>query len=228
MRGSWTSKLGMVVAIGAMAVLAGVLAPSASAVSATVSIGSLEMNVESEGTVELDALGVPEPGLGAWTVDVHYNPEVVTLLECSPEHGGICNAEFAENAARVTGVSVFGLTGDSSLARLVFGCKKVGSSDLALSLDVLADATVGGPQPIDAALSHGGVTCTEEPAKLLGDADCNGELSAIDATLILQYGAKLIDSVPCPDSADVNGDGAINAIDAAIVLQIVAGLLEPD
>jgi hypothetical protein len=225
MGGTGSKKLGMVVALGALAVLAcGLLVSGASAGGAKVSITSLDLLVGSEGTVELGALEVAEPGLGAWTIDVHYNPEVVTLLECSAEYGGICNPELAANAARVTGVSVYGLKGDSSLARLVFGCKMVGSSDLALSVSVLADATVGEPQPIEATLLHGDINCSEEPPKPAGDADCDGELSSVDAQLILQYGAELVDSVPCPDSADANGDGVINAIDAAIILQIVAGL----
>jgi len=228
MGGLLSKKLGAIIAMCVLTVLGlGLLRSSAaSAVGPAVSIGSLETGVEFEGKVELEALAIAEPGLGAWTIDVHYDPEVVTLLECGAEHGGLCNTHFAENAVRVTGVSAKGLDGDNFLATLFFGCKKVGSSDLALSLSVFADATPGGPQPIDANLLQGGITCTEGHDKLLGDANCDGEVNAVDATLILQNGAKMIESLPCPDLADVNGDGAIDAIDAAIVLQKVAGLID--
>src|SRR3990172_2827968 len=127
MGGLLSKKLGAIIAMCVLTVLGSGLLPSspASAVGPAVSIGSLEMGVEFEGKVDLKALGIADPGLGAWTIDVHYDPEVVTLLECGAEHGGICNAHFAENAVRVTGVSAKGLDGDSFLATLFFGCKKV-------------------------------------------------------------------------------------------------------
>jgi len=58
-----------------------------------------------------------------------------------------------------------------------------------------------------------------------GDVDCDGEVTSIDAALILQLDAGLVASLPCQAAADVNADGAANAIDAALVLQHVACLL---
>ena len=63
------------------------------------------------------------------------------------------------------------------------------------------------------------------PAGLPGDANCDDTINSIDAALVLQLSAGLIDSPPCPGSADVNGDGSINAIDAALILQYGAGLI---
>lgn len=226
MRGLRT--FGTVAALVAVAGLTWGLASTASAgAGPAVLISSEEGGLDSEVKVDLVALDFDEPGLGAWTVDVHYNPEIVTLLDCDAEHGGICNKEFADNAARVAGVSAAGLVGDSYLASLTFACKKEGSSDLLLSIDVLADGTLGDPQEVDADLLHGEITCSEKKheEEKPGDADCDGELSAVDATLILQQSAELLDEVPCPDGADQNGDGQVNAVDAAIVLQEVAGLI---
>ncbi len=58
-----------------------------------------------------------------------------------------------------------------------------------------------------------------------GDVDCDGSVSSIDASLILQLDAGLLDSLPCAQNADLNGDGEINSVDAALVLQRVAGLI---
>jgi hypothetical protein len=60
---------------------------------------------------------------------------------------------------------------------------------------------------------------TATPATQPGDVNCNGVVNAIDAAVILQYGAGLIATLPCPEAADLNGDGRVNAIDAAILLQ---------
>jgi TolB protein len=59
-----------------------------------------------------------------------------------------------------------------------------------------------------------------------GDVNCAGVTNAIDAAIVLQYGAGLIGTLPCEDDADVNGDGDIDSVDAALILQYTAGLLD--
>jgi hypothetical protein len=68
-------------------------------------------------------------------------------------------------------------------------------------------------------------TATEEPAKECGDVNDDGAVDSVDASLILQLKAGLIDSLPNADSADVNGDGEITSVDAALLLQFSAGLI---
>jgi hypothetical protein len=60
----------------------------------------------------------------------------------------------------------------------------------------------------------------------VGDVNCNGEVNSIDAALLLQLVADLIDSLSCQENADTNEDGTINAIDAALILQYVAGFID--
>ena len=69
-------------------------------------------------------------------------------------------------------------------------------------------------------------TPTPDPdLRLVGDANCDGLVNAVDAALILQYKAGLLGPISCADEADVNEDGSITSIDAALILQFTAGLL---
>ena len=192
-----------------------------------IAISSLELNLDEEGKVVLYGDFFDEPGLGAWTIDVYYNADLVNLVECGAEHDGICNPEFAGNAARIAGSRAEGLKGEFVLASLWFTCKGEGESHIELDIKVLADGTLGDPQPVEAEVKHGVIYCFEkQEEKLLGDADCSGEVTSVDASWILQYSAGLVEKVPCPDLADVNGDGHVDAVDSAIVLQKVAGLID--
>jgi hypothetical protein len=51
-------------------------------------------------------------------------------------------------------------------------------------------------------------------------------VDAIDASLILQLTAALIQPFDCDGASDVNHDGFTNALDVALVLQYVAGLID--
>lgn len=67
---------------------------------------------------------------------------------------------------------------------------------------------------------------TDFPAPLPPDVNCNGSLDSIDASLVLQLSAALVDSLPCDALADANQDGRTNAIDASLILQYSAGLID--
>lgn len=62
---------------------------------------------------------------------------------------------------------------------------------------------------------------------LLGDVDCDRDVDAIDATLVLQFAASFLGGLPCLEQADVTSDDRVDSIDATVILQFVAGLL-PD
>lgn len=68
-------------------------------------------------------------------------------------------------------------------------------------------------------------TATPKPPCLVGDVDCNGVVSVIDAALILQFNAGLLDELRCRGVANVDDEQGIEAVDATLVLQFVAGLL---
>jgi hypothetical protein len=70
-------------------------------------------------------------------------------------------------------------------------------------------------------------TASDLPAPQTGDADCSGTITSIDAALVLQFDAGLIDilTFTCLLVADVNEDGTTNALDATLILQFAAGLI---
>lgn len=59
-----------------------------------------------------------------------------------------------------------------------------------------------------------------------GDADCDGATNSLDALLVLQADAGLLEaSVPCRAAADVNMDTLLDSRDAALILGFAAGLV---
>lgn len=73
-------------------------------------------------------------------------------------------------------------------------------------------------------LSEGPISAGSLPQPS-GDANCDSTVNSIDAAIVLQFDAALIDRVPCPLEADVSFDGMVNALDASIILQHEAALL---
>jgi len=153
------------VAVGAFLVVAQV-----SAVSGTLSISSPTIDPGGQGTADLRS-NVPSPGLGAWTVDITYDPAAVSVASCAPAQGGVCNPNFAANKVRITGASANGLTGDTSLGTITLHMLAAtasacgAASPLSLATNVFADATIGNPQNITlTSTTNGTVTCAAAPA----------------------------------------------------------------
>lgn len=214
-------------------------------VPATIRMGSGTADAGEQVSVDLEALNIPPPGLGAWLIDITYDRAVVTAVACVPQAGDVplCNADFAQDAVRLVGVSRSGLAGDITLALITFQCATAGFSTLDLTVQTLVDATFADPQDIAAFVENGGINCVElpthtpsptrtatptrtpTPSRLMGDANCSGTVDAVDALFILQFEANIAASLPCPWNADVHQDGSMDSIDAALILQLVAGLI---
>lgn len=157
LKGWGLGLLAVAAVVGALA-----LAATVSAISGEVSIGSATAAPGAEASVDLAASVPDDPGLGAWTLDITYDPSVVSVADCSPEEGGVCNPAYTDDTVRVTGASATGLVGDTTLATITFECGDAeGESDLSISINVLADATIGAPADIDATTSDGSITCAE-------------------------------------------------------------------
>ncbi len=128
--------------------------------SPTVSMGSATVVVGESGEVTLEILNFESPGLGAWTVDVLYDANLLTLLDCeSQQESSVCNPEFASDMLRIVGATGDGYEGDTQIGRLTFQCDAAGESALALSVVTLADGTLGDPQLVAAHVEGGSITC---------------------------------------------------------------------
>ena len=167
-------KIGILVGIGAALVAVLVLAGSALAQDGGVSVSDGSADADGSGDVTVDVLDVGGEGLGAWTIDIEYDNDLLTASDCEAEEGGVCNPEFTDNSVRVTGASAGGLDGDKVLGTITFDCDGEGESDLTISLSVFADATIGDPQDLipTASVSNGTFTCGGETG---GDDDGDGD-----------------------------------------------------
>jgi hypothetical protein len=174
----------------------------------TARIGSGNGGANNFMAIDLEGIEAPEPGLGAWTLYVGYDPSVVSVSGCAAFQDGVCDLQPEDNRILVTGASANGLEGNFPLATLVFQCSgEAGSTDLDLFVEIWAYATAGfdksPPEGVD-----GSITCREPfvpsvtrkptatPAPVLPPA---GSASAADRTagwpyalLALAGGATLV------------------------------------
>ena len=184
-------------------------------------------------TLTLETLNIPDPGLGAFTIDVSYDPSIIEPTAFAPGPGFdslVCNPAHTSDTVRCTGVRAgAGAVGDLALADLTFevDAGAVLGSQSPLAVAVVTLANVDG-QAIGADTKDGAIT-----VGLHGNVNCDGDVDAVDALFILQYvvGLKQAgDQCPPPPgalylpAADVNCDNDVDAVDALFVLQYVVGL----
>jgi len=220
----WKALVAAAIGVGA----ACIIAAHALAGGSELTIGSVTLLPGEDAQMRLEASDVGSPGLGAWQIDIDYDPDVLTAVSCVAGPGGYCNLDFGPSTVTIVGADADGMRGDAVLGTVRFRCNEVGASALALTAVEFADATMAAPQPINVDVTHGSINCLEpEPPEeeLTGDANCDGVVNSIDALIVLQYVARLRNTVPCPDLADYNNDGRITSIDAALILQDDAGLI---
>jgi hypothetical protein len=118
-------------------------------------------------TVPLQALSVPEPGLAAFTIDVHYDPAVLDATACEADPDGVfgfafCNPDFDDDltppdTVRLAGIDAMGVPGDPLLANLTFHCRSEGTSDLDVVVGQFTDRN-GVEFPV--VEQDGSITCT--------------------------------------------------------------------
>ncbi len=153
-------RLGFIVAaVVAVAFIGGLLAAQVSAAAHGVDVHDGKAAVGETTTVDVGAHDMADPGLGAWTVDVTYDPAIVTVVSCDEgEEGFDCLDNTDENKVRFVGFLSGGLVGDTVLGSITFMCDVEGTSPLVVDVVELLDGSAPG-QPIEATVVDGSVTC---------------------------------------------------------------------
>ena len=124
----------------------------------TVHVDSLVMAVGEEGSVELSITDIADR-VTAWTIEITYDAEVISVVDCLPRKGGVCREDLGVGRLQVTGASATGLTRDTVLASITVQCEKLGNSPLALS--VVAFSTGLNMPGEEVQIEDGAVTCAE-------------------------------------------------------------------
>ena len=155
-------KLGLLATAAVLALVGGLMVAQVSAQEPSLSVGDGEAAPGDDVTVQVIA-NVPD-GLGAWTLDISYDPDVATATDCEGDSGGVCSPDYLADGdtVRVTGASP-GLDEESVLADITFTCADAeGETDLTVAVSVFQDAGVGDASlPIDITPSNGSISCAE-------------------------------------------------------------------
>ena len=156
-------KLGMIGAAGVALVAALLLITQAWGASGTLWL--TDANTTPDGTATVDVVAeVGDPGLGAWTLDVVFDLDLLNVVDCEEFAGSVCNPDFKGGTlVRVTGASASGHDEETVLATITFQCKGEGVATIDAFVEVFADATIGDPQPIDVEVLRGEFACKEAP-----------------------------------------------------------------
>ncbi len=102
----------------------------------------------------------PSPGIGAFTVDIYYDPSVLTATSCTSSIG-LCNVAYSSISVRAVGASAFGFEGTVDLADITF--EATGPVGWCSGLDPNV-VTLADPEGTDLAASvFGGGVCISAP-----------------------------------------------------------------
>ena len=191
--------------------------------------------------VPVDMEDVPEPGAGAVTFEVQYDPSVLSPSTCNADPNGLfdiaqCNINYDDDginpdSARITLVSTGGIAGTERLAEITFDA--IGGPGSTSSLDVVVSTFA---DPAGTAISVIDIDDTitiNSIESASGDVNCDSVADAVDGMFILQYDVGMraaSDQCPPPTSTlyinncDVSDDGVCGSVDSLFILQCDVGI----
>ncbi|MCP4169043.1 MAG: M28 family peptidase [Chloroflexi bacterium] len=197
--------------------------------------------IAEDGTVQIqvDMLDIPGTGVGAATLDISYDPDILRATACAFDplgrfDTGICHPSFendgvAPDVVRISLISVSGRSGSLPLAEITFSAKTTLSVPSPLSLLIHEFADPEG-RPIAVAPIDGAVIAPESE---LGDVNCDYAVDIIDALFIMQLDAGMRNTAqncPTPENTlneancDVSQDNQCDTVDALYIMQCYSGI----
>jgi len=191
--------------------------------------------------VPVDMEDVQEPGAGAVTFEVQYDPSVLSPSTCVTDPNDLfdfaqCNMNYDDDgvnpdSARITLVSVGGIVGTEQLAEITFDAIGAPGNTSPLNVVVITFADPTGA-PIEVTDIDDTVTI-DSIESASGDVDCNNVVDTVDGMFIMQYDVGMrtaSDQCPPPsntlyvNNCDVSGDGLCGSVDSLFILQCDVGI----
>jgi hypothetical protein len=108
-----------------------------------VSILPASTEVAAGGSLDLMVqVAPPSQGLGAWTIEVQYDPSVLSPTKCATPQSltEVCNASYNGSTILLAGISANGITDTETLATISFSA--VGSSGTSSAVSPVLDSFV--------------------------------------------------------------------------------------
>lgn len=174
---------------------------------------------------------IPEPGLGAFNIDVSWDSSLLVNTDCESAVG-LCGFAFSDNTIRLVGGSSIGFIGDTVVARLELqASNEEGTSEIDAVINQLTDPA---GQDITVSATDGTIIISE--SRPLGDVDCDDQVGPIDALGILRSQtslSRLPQSDHCPDIGefffshrlgDLDCDNDVDSVDALAALRAATSL----
>ena len=233
------------ISLFATGIVLAMIVGSAAAGQTTVSGGSWSFPAGSTGNqVEIKVTGLPAEGLGAADVTIEFDSAVLEVTTCTTGiMSGACNPNAPNGPARAAGFAICPIDSEPVVvARLNFDCVGTPGSSTSLQLTVneLADGTIGDPQPISHSVQQGNVVCLATPAPTpvstptpTPDPTSTATASPAQppppgpthtATPTLTATPGPTDEPDRPRNGDVDCSGEVNPIDSLKILRSDAGL----
>ncbi|MGB0384243.1 MAG: cohesin domain-containing protein [Ardenticatenaceae bacterium] len=223
------SSIRLVVLISTMAILllyllsvdlffnAALSADGSNFLSNTISIGSGEVLVGQSITLPLTA-AVISGTLGAATIDVQYDPDVVDATACQPDPDNRldftnCNSDFSPDTLRFSALSPAGISGNLLLAEIGFqAVGQIGESSVLTVTAVTLIKPSGQPLPVTTQNGELTISLETPPTSLAISGPASGchsgehNFTAIvqpdDSTTPLTYTWQATDQQPITQSHD--------------------------
>ena len=134
-----------------------------------ITISSLDLEVGEQGLVFVEAERVAQPGVGAWTLNISYDSDLVSLVGCEVRDKHSECSEESTGTVHVRGASAEGLQSGTVLAELEFRCDRPAATELGTEVEMWSVASTGFIERL-VDVEEGRITCGASQLPTTGTA----------------------------------------------------------